>query len=55
MAGGMAQGEGLMFKPQYCKLYITHTHTHTHTHTQHVSISGTIRGDEARGKKNDSE
>jgi hypothetical protein len=29
-AGGVAQGEGPVFKPQY----YTHTHTHTHTHTK---------------------
>jgi hypothetical protein len=30
MAGGVAQGLGPEFKPQYH----THAHTHTHTHTQ---------------------
>jgi hypothetical protein len=32
-AGGVAQGVGSEFKPQY-HTHTTHTHTHTHTHTK---------------------
>jgi hypothetical protein len=33
-AGGMGQGVGPEFKPQYN----THTHTHTHTHAHTIKI-----------------